>query len=139
MTVLDDDLQRMLSARLTPALQPMLLPTPALIAVVDTNVLASRACHAVRYGLAGDAVLSGLATTGRSNTFMGAHVPGELVRRLSEVAESTHVDLASRHAGAPGWHHAQGAGCRSETGRLHEPPSRSVPAGRSNIAPIHAR
>ena len=94
-TVLDDDLQRRLTFRLAPALQPMLPPMPALVAVVDTNVLASRACHAARNGLAGDAVLSGLATTGRSNTFMGAHVPGELRRHLGDIAASSNVELSA--------------------------------------------
>jgi hypothetical protein len=94
-TVLDDDLQRRLTFRLAPALRPMLPPMPALVAVMDTNVLASRACHAARSGLAGDAVLSGLATTGRSNTFMGAHVPGELRRHLGDIAASSNVELSA--------------------------------------------
>lgn len=33
-----------------------------------------------------------LAGTGRSNVFVGAHVPGELVKRLPEIASSTGVD-----------------------------------------------
>jgi hypothetical protein len=92
-SVLDDDLQRRLTFRLAPALQPMALPMPALVAVVDTNVLASRACHAARNGLVGDDVLSGLATTGRSNTFIGAHVPVELIKHLGTVAASSNVEL----------------------------------------------
>jgi hypothetical protein len=63
----------------------MALPTPALVAVTDTNALASRACNAASSGQP-ENLFTGLAITGRSNAYVSAHVPDELVRRLPEVA-----------------------------------------------------
>ena len=64
----------------------MALPVPALVGITDTNALASRACNAAR-NLAAENLFTGLAVTGRSNTYVSAHVPGELVRHLADVAE----------------------------------------------------
>lgn len=87
----EDDLQRLLSVRRWRTLRPMLPPVTALIAVVDTNVLARRACRAARRDHTEDPLFDGLTATGRSNIFMGAHVPGELVERLATVAASVGV------------------------------------------------
>jgi hypothetical protein len=55
-----------------------------LVAVTDTNALASRAWHAALEGQAED-LFTGLALTGRSPTFVAAHVPDELELRLCEA------------------------------------------------------
>lgn len=60
--------------------------------VVAVNVLASSACRAARNGHPDD-LWTSLATTGRSNVYVGAHVPGELVEHLSDVVASTKVNL----------------------------------------------
>ena len=88
----DVDLQRLLLARRRPPARPLVLPGQALIAVVDTNVVARSACSAVRSGRR-DGLFSGLATTGRSNLYMGAHVPTELANHLGDVATSNKVSL----------------------------------------------
>ncbi|WP_300611973.1 hypothetical protein [Trebonia sp.] len=75
---------------------PMTLPVPALVGITDTNALASRACNAARSSVA-ENLFTGLATTGRSNTYVSAHVPGELVRHLADVAEG-HPGLDLRDA-----------------------------------------
>ena len=74
----------------------MALPVPALIGITDTNALASRACNAARNSVA-ENLFTGLAVTGRSNTYISAHVPGELVRHLADVAEG-HPGLDLREA-----------------------------------------
>jgi hypothetical protein len=74
----------------------MALPVPALVGITDTNALASRACNAARNSLA-ENLFTGLAVTGRSNTYISAHVPGELVRHLADVAEG-HPGLDLREA-----------------------------------------
>jgi hypothetical protein len=75
---------------------PMALPAPALVGVTDTNALASRACNAARNSVA-ESLFTGLAVTGRSNTYVSAHVPGELARHLADVAEG-HPGLDLREA-----------------------------------------
>ncbi|MDQ7911372.1 hypothetical protein RB614_43485 [Phytohabitans sp. ZYX-F-186] len=92
--MLEADLQRLMAARRTPTLRPMLPPVCALVAVTDTNVLARQACRLVREVGGGDGLVTGLAATGRSNVFVGAHVPGELAERLTVVAASTGVGIA---------------------------------------------
>jgi len=57
---------------------------PALVGVTDTNALAARACNAASHGHRED-LFCGLARTGRSNTYVSAHVPGELGDHLAEV------------------------------------------------------
>jgi hypothetical protein len=74
----------------------MALPVPALVGITDTNALASRACNAARNSVA-ENLFTGLAVTGRSNTYISAHVPGELVRHLADVAEG-HPGLDLREA-----------------------------------------
>jgi hypothetical protein len=74
----------------------MALPVPALVGITDTNALASRACNAARNSVA-ENLFTGLAVTGRSNTYVSAHVPGELVRHLADVAEG-HPGLDLRDA-----------------------------------------
>jgi hypothetical protein len=74
----------------------MALPVPALVGITDTNALASRACNAARNSAA-ENLFTGLAVTGRSNTYISAHVPGELVRHLADVAEG-HPGLDLREA-----------------------------------------
>jgi hypothetical protein len=91
--VSESDLHRLLVERRAPALRPMLPPVRALVAVTDTNALARQACRYAAGAAAEGGVVAGLAGTGRSNVFVGAHVPGELVERLPEVAASTDVDL----------------------------------------------
>jgi hypothetical protein len=59
---------------------------PALVGITDTNALASRACSAASRARHED-LFTGLAFTGRSNTYISAHVPGELIRHLGNVAE----------------------------------------------------
>jgi len=71
---------------------PMAAPWPALVAVTDTNALMQRACNAVLEGQAKNVFL-GLAATGRSNTFVAAHVPGELGRHLPTVAAKAGVQV----------------------------------------------
>jgi hypothetical protein len=68
------------------ATHPTALPAPALVGVTDINALASRACNAARNSLA-ENLFTGLAVTGRSNTFVSAHVPGELARHLADVVK----------------------------------------------------
>lgn len=80
--------QHGLTARVGPPLRPMVGPWPALVAVADTNVLATRACHAAKHGTAAD-LFTMLAATGRSNTYAAAHVVTELIDHLPEVAAST--------------------------------------------------
>src|SRR5260370_36988716 len=75
---------------------PMALPVPALVGITDTNALASRACNAARNSVA-ENLFTGLAVTGRSNTYISAHVPAELVRHLADVAEG-HPGLDLREA-----------------------------------------
>jgi hypothetical protein len=74
----------------------MALPVPALAGITDTNALASRACNAARSSVA-ENLFTGLAVTGRSNTYISAHVPEELVRHLADVAEG-HPGLDLREA-----------------------------------------
>lgn len=64
----------------------MALPVHALVGITDTNALASRACNAARNSVA-ENLFTGLAVTGRSTTYVSAHVPAELVRHLADVAE----------------------------------------------------
>jgi hypothetical protein len=61
------------------------VPMPALIGVTDTNALAARACNAASHGRRED-LFCGLARTGRSNTYVSAHVSGELGDHLADVA-----------------------------------------------------
>lgn len=75
---------------------PMALPTPALVGITDTNALASRACNAASNSVA-ENLFTGLAITGRSNTYVSAHVPGELARHLADVAKG-HPGLDPREA-----------------------------------------
>ena len=65
---------------------PMALPAPALVGITDTNALASRACNAARNSVP-ENLFTGLAITGRSNTYVSAHIPGELARHLADVAK----------------------------------------------------
>jgi hypothetical protein len=69
----------------------MMAPWPQLVAVTDTNALASRAANAARGGTA-ESLFTGLARTGRSHTYIGAHVPGELTRHLPAIAASARAD-----------------------------------------------
>lgn len=70
--------------RYGPTSRPMVLPMPALVVITDTNALAGRACNAA--GASGvEELFVGLATTGRSNTYVSAHVPGELDDHLGDV------------------------------------------------------
>jgi hypothetical protein len=62
----------------------MALPVPALVGITDTNALASRACNAARNSVP-ENLFTGLAITGRSNTYVSAHVPGELTLHLREA------------------------------------------------------
>jgi hypothetical protein len=78
--------------RAAPTRHPMAVPAPALVCVTDTNALAARACNAAHRGRAED-LFVGLAGTGRSNTFVSAHVPGELEDHLA--------DVAGKHDGLP--------------------------------------
>ena len=75
---------------------PLALPVPALVGITDTNALASRACNAARNSVA-ENLFTGLAVTGRSNTYISAHVPAELVRHLTDVAGG-HPGLDLREA-----------------------------------------
>ncbi|MFB6396503.1 hypothetical protein [Polymorphospora lycopeni] len=68
----------------------MAAPWTALVAVADTNVLLQRACHEVRSGPDGN-VFRGLTATGRSRTFVAAHVPAESVKYLPTVADKNRV------------------------------------------------
>ncbi|WCN80929.1 hypothetical protein [Micromonospora sp. LH3U1] len=76
--------------RVGPTLRPLAAPWPALVVVADTNVLASRACNAVRRGH-DEELFSGLAGNGRSNIYVSAHVPEELVEHLPAIAASNDV------------------------------------------------
>jgi hypothetical protein len=75
-----------------PTSWPMAAPWPALVAVTDTNALMQRACDAVLEGQ-GKNVFLGLTTTGRSNTYVAAHVPGELGRHLPTIAAKAGVQV----------------------------------------------
>lgn len=75
---------------------PTALPTPALVGITDTNALASRACNAARHSVP-ESLFTGLAVTGRSNTYVSAHVPAELARHLADVAKG-HPGLDLREA-----------------------------------------
>jgi hypothetical protein len=66
-------------------LQPLPFPQLALVGVTDTNALAARACNAASRGRRED-LFGGLAHTGRCNTYVSAHVPGELDQYLAVVA-----------------------------------------------------
>lgn len=66
-------------------MHPMAFPVPALVGIADTNTLATRACNAASRAAA-EELFTGLAATGRSNTFVSAHVPAELEIHLPEVA-----------------------------------------------------
>lgn len=78
--------------RPAPTRFPMAYPGPALVAITDTNALATRACNTARRGAIEDLFI-GLASTGRSNTYVSAHVPGELDDHLADVA-ANHEGLA---------------------------------------------
>lgn len=82
-----------MSPRVGPTLRPFAAPWPALAVVADTNVLASRACNAVREGRS-EELLSGLVGTGRSNLYVSAHVPEELVEHLTAIAASSNVPVS---------------------------------------------
>ena len=100
---------------------PMALPTPALVGITDTNALASRACNAARNSVA-ENLFAGLAVTGRSNTYVSAHVPGELSRHLADVAKGhPGSDPPGSRTGLVGRHHAPGAGGRPGGRRLPAP------------------
>ena len=86
-------LQVSMSPRVGPTLRPFAAPWPALAVVADTNVLASRACNAVREGRS-EELLSGLVGTGRSNLYVSAHVPEELVEHLTAIAASSNVPVS---------------------------------------------
>jgi predicted transposase YbfD/YdcC len=58
---------------------------PRLVAVTDTNAIAARACHAAAAGET-EELFTRLAGSGRSNTFISAHVPGELESHLADTA-----------------------------------------------------
>lgn len=79
--------------RAGPTLRPFAAPWPALVVVADTNVLASRACNAVREGRS-EELLSGLAGSGRANMYVSAHVPEELVEHLPVIAASNKVSVS---------------------------------------------
>lgn len=83
------------STRSAPTPWPMAAPWTALVAITDTNALLRRACHEVRHG-PDDNIFRGLAATGRSNTFVAAHVPTELLEYLPVVADQNKI----RHAAA---------------------------------------
>jgi hypothetical protein len=76
--------------RMAPTAWPMAAPWPALVAVTDTNALLRRACHEVLHGPQ-DNIFRGLSTTGRSNIFVAAHVPGEIAKYLPTVADQNRV------------------------------------------------
>jgi hypothetical protein len=79
----------------------MIVPWPHLVVVADTNALGARACNVVRVGGA-ESLFRGLAMTGRSRVFVGAHIPRVLDRRLPDIVESTKVDLDDARAAL--WH-----------------------------------
>jgi len=87
----------LLTSRTAPTPAPMLPPWPQLVVIADTNTLAARACNTVRLG-GPESLFRGLAMTGRSRTFVGAHVPLELERRLPVIAASSGVDVAAAQA-----------------------------------------
>lgn len=79
-------------------LRPMVGPWRGLVAIADTNVLASRACHAVREGHAAERLFAALPATGRSPVYASPHVLRELYVRLPEIADSAKVDFAAARA-----------------------------------------
>ncbi|WP_162907875.1 PIN domain-containing protein [Allorhizocola rhizosphaerae] len=82
------DLNWDLPPRMAPARHPMLVHAPALIPVIDANLLLSLACSAARSGNR-ENLVTGLRMTGRAYPFVGAHVPGELAEHLPRVATRT--------------------------------------------------
>lgn len=83
--------------REAPTPWPMAAPWPALVAITDTNALLLRTCNEVRFG-PGRNDFRRLSSTGRSNTFVAAHVPGELVKYLPAVAAQVGVELDGAEA-----------------------------------------
>lgn len=84
--------------RRAPTQRPMTRWRRGLVAVADTNALASRACRAVRDGQPTERLFTSLALTGRSPVFVAPHVVVELVNRLPEIAESNKVPLVAAEA-----------------------------------------
>jgi hypothetical protein len=81
-----------------PTLRPMAGPWRGVVAIADTNALASRACHAVREGHSAERLFAALAATGRSPVYASPHVLVELHQRLPAIAEKTKVDFAAARA-----------------------------------------
>ncbi|MGW6569829.1 hypothetical protein [Streptomyces sp. NPDC054975] len=63
----------------------MILPTPMLLPILDTNALLTEACYLVKNGRHEDKI-SALAGTGRANPYIAAHVPGEIDEHLPKLA-----------------------------------------------------
>jgi len=87
------DLNWDLPPRMAPARHPMMVQAPALVPVIDANLLLSLACSAARSGNR-ENLVTGLRMTGRAYPFVGAHVPGELAEHLPRVASRTKATLA---------------------------------------------
>ncbi|MBC3844625.1 hypothetical protein GXW82_43955 [Streptacidiphilus sp. 4-A2] len=78
--------------RIQPALRPLAVPIPALVAVADSCALVVEACYTLKHGKQQD-LISALAVTGRANTFIAGHVPGELVEHLPRLAAHYQVPV----------------------------------------------
>ncbi|TDT97325.1 hypothetical protein EDD99_5447 [Streptomyces sp. 846.5] len=53
--------------------------------MADSCALVVEACYSLKHGKQQD-LISALAATGRANTFIAGHVPGELVEHLPRIS-----------------------------------------------------
>ncbi|MEU9190311.1 PIN domain-containing protein [Streptomyces sp. NPDC048484] len=72
------------------AINPMVLPGPMLLPILDTNALLTEACYLVKHDYQQDKVTA-LAGTGRANPYVAAHVPGEIDEHLTKLADHYQV------------------------------------------------
>lgn len=73
-----------------PAINPVLLPRPMLLPIIDTNALLAEACYLVKHERRQDKVTA-LAGTGRATPYIAAHVPGEIDEHLAKLADHYQV------------------------------------------------
>jgi hypothetical protein len=74
-------------------MDPMVLPQPMLVPVIDANALLVMGCDMVKRDRQQDLV-TGLAATGRANPHIAAHVPSEIDRHLPRLAKHNKVPEA---------------------------------------------
>jgi hypothetical protein len=80
-------------ARVAPTPYPLLHPEPMLVPVIDANALLIMGCDMVKRDRRLNLVTQ-LATTGRGNPHIAAHIPAEIRRHLLRLAQHNRVPHA---------------------------------------------